>query len=281
METNNCRTVSALKFHFEAMFSDMWSALESYAAAIVVAVIAVAAALKGETVMEFAAFAGLAFAAVVGVKALQTMKYMETMMEVVVQKCTYMEARMDKGAGRVQDVCRHMSQTFADFEEKVNFGHTLKEKWWWVCRRVRDTYEDFTGALMQKGLQYKAMTGAWSLVCLEVYLRCCRDIAAIRFAAMSGEEIDEDEKAGLENALKNFAVVAECAELCSFWVPLEMELLEAFEPSSGVETVLKYQTMERIAELQQYAATCSDGVKLFEGMNLKKIGIGAAGSSAN
>ena len=281
METNNCRTVSALKFHFEAMFSDMWSALESYAAAIVVAVIAVAAALKGETVMEFAAFAGLAFAAVVGVKALQTMKYMETMMEVVVQKCTYMEARMDKGAGRVQDVCRHMSQTFADFEEKVNFGHTLKEKWWWVCRRVRDTYEDFTGALMQKGLQYKAMTGAWSLVCLEVYLRCCRDIAAIRFAAMSGEEIDEDEKAGLENALKNFAVVAECAELCSFWAPLEMELLEAFEPSSGVETVLKYQTMERIAELQQYAATCSDGVKLFEGMNLKKIGIGAAGSSAN
>ena len=263
------------------MFSDMWSALESYAAAIVVAVIAVAAVLKGETVMEFAAFAGLAFAAVVGVKALQTMKYMETMMEVVVQKCTYMEARMDKGAGRVQDVCRHMSQTFADFEEKVNFGHTLKEKWWWVCRRVRDTYEDFTGALMQKGLQYKAMTGAWSLVCLEVYLRCCRDIAAIRFAAMSGEEIDEDEKAGLENALKNFAVVAECAELCSFWVPLEMELLEAFEPSSGVETVLKYQTMERIAELQQYAATCSDGVKLFEGMNLKKIGIGAAGSSAN
>ena len=281
METNNCRTVSALKFHFEAMFSDMWSALESYAAAIVAAVIAVAAALKGETAMEFAAFAGLAFAAVVGVKALQTMKYMETMMEVVVQKCTYMEARMDKGAGRAQDVCRHMSQTFGDFEEKVNSGFTLKEKWWWVCRRVRDTYEDFIGALTQKGLQYKAMTGAWSLVRLEVYLRCCRDIAAIRFAAMSGEEIDEDEKAGLENALKNFAVVAECAELCSFWAPLEMELLEAFEPSSGVETVLKYQAMERIAELQQYAATCSDGVKLFEGMSLKKINIGAAGSSAN
>ena len=281
METKNCRTVSALKSHFEAMFSDMWSALESYAAAIVVAVIAVAAVLKGETVMEFAAFAGLAFAAVVGVKALQTMKYMETMMEVVVQKCTYMEARMDKGAGRAQDVCRHMSQTFADFEEKVNSGFTLKEKWWWVCRRVRDTYEDFTGALTQKGLEYKAMTGAWSLVCLEVYLRCCRDIAAIRFAVMNGEEIDEDEKAGLENALKNFAVVAACAELCSFWAPLEMEYLEAFEPSSGAETVLKYQAMERIAELQQYAATCSDGVKLFEGMNLKKIGIGAAGSSAN
>jgi hypothetical protein len=37
--------------------------------------------------------------------------------------------------------------------------------------------------------------------------------------------------------------------------------------------------MERIEELQQYAATCSDGVKLFEGMSLKKIGIGAAGSS--
>jgi hypothetical protein len=60
------------------MFSDMWSALESYAAAIVVAVVAVAAVLKSETVMEFAAFAGLAFAAAVSVKALQTMKYMET-----------------------------------------------------------------------------------------------------------------------------------------------------------------------------------------------------------
>jgi hypothetical protein len=43
------------------MFSDTRSALESYAAAIGVAVIAVAAALKGEAVMEFAAFAGLAF----------------------------------------------------------------------------------------------------------------------------------------------------------------------------------------------------------------------------
>jgi hypothetical protein len=49
-----------LKFNFEAMFSDVWNALESYAAAIVVAVIAVAAMLKGETVMEFAAFARLA-----------------------------------------------------------------------------------------------------------------------------------------------------------------------------------------------------------------------------
>ena len=150
------------------------------------------------------------------------------MMEVVVQKCSYMEARMDKGAGRVHDVRRHLSQTFAGFEEKVNLGHTLKEKWWWVCRRVRDTYEDFTGAPTQKGLQYKAMTGAWSLVCLEVYLRCCRDLAAIRFAAMTNEEVDEDEKQSLENALKNFAVVAECGELCSFWTLLEVDLLEAF-----------------------------------------------------
>ena len=192
------------------MFSDMWNALESYAAAIVVAVIAVAAVLKGETVMEFAVFAGLAFVAAVSVKALQTMKYMETMMEAVVQKCSYMEARMDKGAGRVHDVCRHLSQTFAGFEEKVNLGHTLKEKWWWVCRRVRDTYEDFTGALMQKGLQYKAMTGAWSLVCLEVYLRCCRDLAAIRFAAMSDEGCDPDERRGMETDLQNFAAVAAC-----------------------------------------------------------------------
>ena len=51
---------------------------------------------------------------------------------------------------------------------------------------------------MQKGLQYKAMTGAWSLVCLEVYLKCCRDVAAIMFAAMGDEDYDPDKRFGMK-----------------------------------------------------------------------------------
>ena len=97
---------------------------------------------------------------------------------------------------------------------------------------------------------------------------------------MSDEEIDEDEKLGLENALKNFAAVAACPDLCSFWAPLEVELLEAFEPSSGVETALKHQAMERIVELQRYAQQRKGATQLLESMNLKKIGVGGGSSSA-
>lgn len=129
---------------------------------------------------------------------------------------------------------------------------------------------------MQKGLEYKSLTGAWSLVCLEVYLRCCRDLAAIRYAVMQHEEHDPEELASLENALQNYRTAAENHGICSFWSPLDVELLEGFEPSSGVEAVLKNQAMERIEELQAYAKDCSS-MKLFEGMALK--GVSHGGSS--
>ena len=202
-------------------------------------------------------------------KALQHMETMMGMMQTLVEKCTYMEQRMDKGAGKLSDCCRHLQQTFEAFEVSLNPGGSLKQKWWWVSRRVRNIYEDFTGALMQKGLEFKSVSGAWSLVCLEVYMRCCRDLAAMRHAALEHEDIDEEQMKALENALKNYG---DAGENCAIWSPLEVELLEGFEPSSGVELVLKHQVMERIDELKSYAYQ-QNQMKLFEGMNLRAVGI--------
>jgi hypothetical protein len=74
--------------------------------------------------------------------------------------------------------------------------------------------------------------------------------------------------------MKNFA---NAAGNCSFWTPLEIELLEAYEPASGVEAVLKSQAIERVEELKVYANMYSH-VKLFEGMNIKIAGIPASSS---
>lgn len=229
--------------------------------------------------VELGAGAAMAVAVAVIAKLLKHMQCMEQMVQVLVEKCSYMEARMDKGAGKVSDVCRHLSRTFADFDPAANYAGSLKEKWWWVCRRVRDCYEDFSGALMEKGLNFEGCTGAWSLLCLEVYLRCCRDVAAFRFAAYSGDEVDAEELYSAENALNNFEVVGGSPDICSFWTPLDMQLLESFQPSSGVEMVLKGQAMERVEELMQYASHANAAV-LFRGMNLKNAGIALAGSSA-
>ena len=93
----------------------------------------------------------------------------------------------------------------------------MKEKWWWVCRRVRETYEDFTPAMMQKGCSFKSLTGAWSLVLLEVYLRCCRDLAAVRYAVMEKMDYDEAELAALQNAMNKFANVQQIAVSGPLW----------------------------------------------------------------
>jgi hypothetical protein len=253
----------------------MQNIMKGVVGAVVAASFAVTAVLKVEDVVKFAVVGGCFGLAWALKKVLKNMEYMMDKMQVVVEKCSYMEARMDKGAGKVSDCCRHLQKTFEEFHEDMNCGETRKEKWWWVCRRVRDIYEDFTGALMQKGLGYKSLTGAWSLVLLEVYLRCCRDLAAVRSAAMEKLYYDEEELAALQNAMKNFA---NAAENCSFWSPLDVELLEGYEPSSGVEAVLQHQAMERIEELKVYAKMYSH-VKLFEGMNLQFAGLAPASSS--
>lgn len=242
--------------------------------AVVAVSLAVTSSMKVEGVVKFGIVGG-GFGVAWAMKTImQNMNYMMEMMQTLVEKCTYMEARMDKSAGKVSDCCRHLQQTFEVFDEDLNQGGTMKEKWWWVCRRVRETYEDFTGALMQKGCSFKSLTGAWSLVLLEVYLRCCRDLAAVRYAVMEKMEYDEAELAALQNAMKNFA---NAPGNCSFWTPLEIDLLEGYEPSSGVEAVLKSQALERLDELKVYANMCSH-VKLFEGMNIKIAGIAASSS---
>jgi hypothetical protein len=58
---------------------------------------------------------------------------------------------------------------------------------------------------------------------------------------------------------------------------LQIDLLEGYEPSSGVESVLKSQALERVEELKVYANMCSH-VKLFEGMNLTIAGLSASSS---
>ena len=269
-----------------AMFSG--SGLKMFVKAAAVASIAVVAGMQIDQMqalqflqafkVELGAGAAVAVAVVVIVKLLKHMQCMEEMVQTLVEKCSYMEQRMDKAQGKVSDVCRHLSRTFADFDPAANYAVTLKEKWWWVCRRVRDCYEDFSGALMEKGLTFEGCTGAWSLLCLEVYLRCCRDVAALRFAADCGEEVDPEELYSGENALQNFEAVQNFPDICSFWSPLNMQMLEGFQPSSGVEMVLKGQAMERVAELMQYASH-EKAADFFKGMKLQGAGIALAGSS--
>ena len=242
--------------------------------AVVAVSLAATASMQFENVVKLGMVGGGFGVAWAMKTVLQNMNYMMEMMQVLMEKCTCMEARMDKGAGRVSDCCRHLQKTFEAFDADMNSGSTMKEKWWWVCRRVRETYEDFTGALMQKGCSFKSLTGAWSLVLLEVYLRCCRDLAAVRLAVMEKLDHDEEELAALQNAMKNFA---DAEANCSFWTPLQIDLLEGYEPSSGVESVLKSQALERVEELKVYANMCSH-VKLFEGMNLTIAGLSASSS---
>jgi len=93
---------------------------------VVVASLAAFAVMKGEDVQKMVGLAAAAGGVGALLKALQHMETMMGMMQTLVEKCTYMEQRMDKGAGKLSDCCRHLQQTFEAFEVPLNPGGNLK-----------------------------------------------------------------------------------------------------------------------------------------------------------
>ena len=71
------------------------------------------------------------------VRILQIMKHL---------KCTYIEQRIYAAAAKSGDVCRHMQKVFLELDEAANPGLTVEVKWWWVERRLRQLYEDFSNS---------------------------------------------------------------------------------------------------------------------------------------
>ena len=214
---------------------------------------------------------GLAAAAVAAFRTWRLVLKILTNLETCAEKLTYMEHRMDKAEAHISDVCRHLSQMFAEFRLEKNAGHG-DTKWWWCSRRVRDLYEAFGAALMQKGALMEHVESIWKLLQLEVYLRACRDLVQERLNKLeSPADYDPDAEVSYHAALKNMNAGLGKVDL---WEPMQMEEVQALEAKSPWEKVLKLQVLERNAELEYYKTR--GNADLFEGTNFQ-----TAGSSGN
>lgn len=237
-------------------------------------VFGVPAAMMPEIVKVVVAFAVAAFAVVFALKIFKLVKKMEHHCEFIAEKCSYMEQRMDAGAARIADVCRHMQQIFEEFDEDKNEAKDVESKWWWVQRRFRQLYEDFCSSRTMQFMSFASMKATWSLLQLEVKLRLCRDLVAVRFYADPAAEMDE-EQAALEHCMKN---MIKAEDWCEYWRPMSMQDFESYEATTGNEEVLVSQVKERLAELKQYMQSSSNA-DLYAGLQLEGIFAGSAGSN--
>ena len=123
---------------------------------VVVAAAVVAGMLGGATVgfgrkkltywKPIAGGAITAFAAFVAIKLLQMMQKLKTDLHWIADKCTNIEQRTDGTAAKSGDICRHLQQVFIDFDARTNAANTVVSKFWWVERRLRQLYEDFSNS---------------------------------------------------------------------------------------------------------------------------------------
>ena len=204
---------------------------------------------------------GALFAAI-AVRSSMQIKKMEKRLAFIGEKCCYMEKRMDAGAAKVSDVCRHLQQMFEEFDEDVNEGRTVEAKWWWVQRRIRSVFEDFCCSATMLRMDFTQVKAVWSLLQMEVKLRVCRDIVASRYY-----EQNDEETAALEHCMKNMVKASNYSE---FWRPMTVGAFEMYEATSGLEEILVSQVKERIAELQDYMMETTKS-KLMEGLPLEGI----------
>jgi len=109
-------------------------------------------------------------------------------------KLTYMERRDMKANYLSEDIVRQVKTDLEKYEPSLKNTR-------WVKRRMRAHFEAFIHANREVGAAGAYMI--WSLICIEVLLRSCRDIVAFRSQPLKpGEQVDQ---ATVENNLKILA----------------------------------------------------------------------------
>lgn len=242
--------------------------------------VAVVAALLGgaiaglgvETVknhlLPIGAGAAAVFVAYCLLKMLKLMKLMKTELHWISEKCRYIEKRIEAAAAKSGDVCRHLQQVFLEFDADLNQGQTMEMKWWWVERRLRQLYEDFSNSKAMEKCSYEAVKLTWSMLQLEVKMRTLRDVVSYRhFAEPLGADDDD-----MEWALKNMTAAG---RYCSLWRPMQVSELEQHAAQSCFEEILTAQILERVKEMQQYLE--GDSMKKYADLQLEGI-IGGSSS---
>ena len=210
-----------------------------------------------------------AFVAYILMKMLQIMKNMKHNMKWIADKTTYIEQRIDAAAARSGDICRHMQQVFLDFDEGKKVGKGVAMRWWWVERRLRELYEDFSNSKAMEKCSYEVVKKTWSMMQLECRMRALRDVVSQKhFGVPLGD--DED---NMEWALKN---MMKAGKYCYFWRPMKVSELEQHEVQSCFEELLISQISERVKEVQHFLEDAD--LKKYEGLEFEGI---AGGSSSN
>ena len=175
-----------------------------------------------------AAVAVVAFVAYILQQMLKIMKVMKHDLRWIAEKCSYIEKRMDAAAAKSGDICRHLQQVFLEFDADKNAGKTEEVKWWWVERRLRSLYEDFSNCRAMEKCSFEVVKKTWSMLQLEVKLRTLRDVVSWRH--FGAEQLEDDDD--MEHCLKN---MQNAARFCSLWKPMQISELEQREVQSCFE----------------------------------------------
>jgi hypothetical protein len=113
----------------------------------------------------------VAFAVCVAIKMLKIMVQVVDELQWIAEKCKYIEKRMDAAAAKSADVCRHLQQVFLEFDFELNEAQTVEMKWWWVERRLRQLFEDFSNCKAMEKCSYGVVNRSWSMLQLEVKMK--------------------------------------------------------------------------------------------------------------
>ena len=201
----------------------------------------------------------VALAAFAVIKMLKIMEKVVDELQWISEKCKYIEQRMDAAAAKSADICRHLQQVFLEFDVEVNEAQTVEMKWWWVERRLRQLYEDFSNCKAMDKCSYEVVKKTWSMLQLEVKMRTLRDVISWRHFGEPLAAEDDD----MEWALKNMQT---SLKYCYFWKPMQLSELEEHTAASCYEEMLMSQIAERVKEVKKYLEGAD--MKKFAGLEL-------------
>ena len=151
---------------------------------------------------------------------------------------------------------------FLEFDAARNEGKTDEVKWWWVERRLRQLYEDFSNSKAMEKCSYEVVKKTWSMLQLECKMRTLRDVVSYRHFEAELLEDDEDMEWALKNMMK-------ASVFCSFWHPMQVNAMEQHVTQSCFEEILTSQIAERVKEVKQYIE--GDSMQKYAGLQLEGI----------